>query len=162
MTNHEYVLDTGGELYHYGVVGMKWGIRRYQRKDGSITSEGVKRYRQVSAREDTAARGKYGKKVLGKYEKLKTAEQKQADKLSLEANRRLNQSRKDRKLGDDFDFLDEIDRPGSKLGKMYDAAIEADWVRAQAYAGAKWYNKYNRELVKAIDRDNRERNIYGR
>lgn len=32
------------ELYHHGVKGMKWGIRRYQRKDGSLTPEGKKRY----------------------------------------------------------------------------------------------------------------------
>ena len=37
------------ELYHYGVKGMKWGVRRYQRKDGSITEDGAKRYHQVSA-----------------------------------------------------------------------------------------------------------------
>ena len=151
---------SSSEIYHHGVKGMKWGVRRYQRKDGSITAEGVKRYRQVSAREGTAARGEHGKKVLAKYEKLKTVEQKQADKQSDDTNRRLNQSRKDRKLYDDFDFLDEVDRPGSKLGKMYDAAVEADWVRAQAYAGAKWYNKYNRELSRAIDKDNRERGLY--
>lgn len=32
------------ELYHHGVIGMKWGIRRYQNKDGSLTAKGKKRY----------------------------------------------------------------------------------------------------------------------
>ena len=32
------------ELYHHGIKGMKWGIRRFQRKDGSLTSAGKKRY----------------------------------------------------------------------------------------------------------------------
>ena len=31
------------ELMHYGVQGMKWGVRRYQNKDGSLTAEGKKR-----------------------------------------------------------------------------------------------------------------------
>ena len=31
-------------LSHYGVKGMKWGIRRYQNKDGTLTSEGKKHY----------------------------------------------------------------------------------------------------------------------
>ena len=33
------------ELMHYGVLGMKWGIRRYQNPDGTLTPEGKKRYR---------------------------------------------------------------------------------------------------------------------
>lgn len=32
------------ELQHHGVLGMKWGVRRYQNKDGSLTSSGRKRY----------------------------------------------------------------------------------------------------------------------
>lgn len=32
------------ELYHHGVIGMKWGVRRYQNKDGSLTPAGKKRY----------------------------------------------------------------------------------------------------------------------
>lgn len=31
-------------LAHYGVLGMKWGVRRFQNKDGSLTSAGKKHY----------------------------------------------------------------------------------------------------------------------
>ena len=34
------------ELYHWGVKGMKWGVRRYQNADGSLTAAGKKRYYQ--------------------------------------------------------------------------------------------------------------------
>lgn len=44
MTNLYYE----SELYHHGIKGMKWGIRRFRRKDGSLTPEGEIRYSKES------------------------------------------------------------------------------------------------------------------
>ena len=54
------------ELYHHGVKGMKWGVRRYQNKDGSLTAAGKKRYAR-DAREKEF--NKYDKST-GKYYKI--------------------------------------------------------------------------------------------
>lgn len=46
----DYVITLNGgfisecELYHYGIKGQKWGVRRYQNDDGSLTPSGKKRY----------------------------------------------------------------------------------------------------------------------
>ena len=35
------------ELYHHGVKGQKWGVRRYQNPDGSLTAAGKRRFKRV-------------------------------------------------------------------------------------------------------------------
>lgn len=37
----------GDELYHHGIKGQKWGVRRYQNEDGSLTAEGKRKYGTV-------------------------------------------------------------------------------------------------------------------
>lgn len=39
-----YILTANGEFYHSGIKGMKWGRRRYQNEDGTLTAAGKKRY----------------------------------------------------------------------------------------------------------------------
>lgn len=62
-------------LYHHGTKGMKWGIRRYQNKDGSLTPAGRKRYSsEVSRLKDREKIIKNRERTNAKIEKLKSKE----------------------------------------------------------------------------------------
>ena len=58
MTDMEY------ELYHHGIKGQKWGVRRYQNPDGSLTAQGKKRYFNADG-----SLTKKGKKEAAKFDK---------------------------------------------------------------------------------------------
>lgn len=67
-------MENQNELYHHGILGQKWGQRRYQNKDGTLTEAGKKRYER-DAREnnweigaDGIARSK-SKKTKGEIRK---------------------------------------------------------------------------------------------
>lgn len=85
------------ELYHHGVPGMKWGVRRYQNKDGSLTSKGRKRMitnlgkskfealkKKFKAKDDKKAKKEEPKKE-------KTVKEMSDDELRARVNRLRNE-----------------------------------------------------------------------
>lgn len=52
------------ELYHHGILGMKWGVRRFQNKNGALTNAGKKR-RHETLSDDAKEAGRLKKKKVG-------------------------------------------------------------------------------------------------
>ena len=62
------ILDN--ELQHHGIKKQKWGVRRFQNPDGSLTPAGIKRYRKNSERIERELNGAVGKQATAEdYEK---------------------------------------------------------------------------------------------
>lgn len=57
---------TPSELYHHGILGQKWGVRRYQNKDGSLTAAGKAKVKQFKKDETADIK----RKLADKKEKI--------------------------------------------------------------------------------------------
>ena len=127
------------ELYHYGIMGQKWGVRRFQNPDGTLTAEGKKRYGSIAdyaaakprtttyERHMAASEKALMKRVEKNKEKAKNATD--AEKRSkYEFNAAKNQAKVNQliKKAEKFYSLSDIEQ--KNIDRLYNAPFVAQFL----------------------------------
>lgn len=151
------------ELYHHGIKGMKWGVRRYQNKDGSLTEEGKVR---VQARNNSIRNRPYTDDVNNIVKTLSTKEKKllgaELDKDWIEKeyeNETLANKGKTfvTKVGDTPISFIEIWTNGGKTGQIAIATRNEEQYRGKGYASKevekaiKWADRYGKYTIDELE-----------
>ena len=87
-----YRTPYNSELYHHGIQGMKWGVRRYQNEDGSLTEEGKRRYNTYSEKAERAE-GRL-KAANAEIDRAREAKQKYKDAKNDEFMRKSGEAKR--------------------------------------------------------------------
>ena len=132
------------ELYHHGIQGQKWGIRRYQNEDGSLTDAGKKRYAKLESKIQKQQKniGKYQNRIdknSGSYSRGAVRLARAANMRSRALNGLLVPKKKREKL---LAEAARLEASGSRL-QSKTLRNKAKIERAQSLI-----NKYSRQIAK--------------
>lgn len=136
------------ELYHFDIKGMKWGVRRYQNKDGSLTSAGKKRYSK-----------EYKKQAKKVTQDIRNNLGRLSDEANVEVAERFNREQ-ERKYGKNYmdrdEYALEFDEAYiNNYDKVFDRKL-SDFIQSnENYRKSKeLVDKYNMTAWDDIARDN--------
>lgn len=121
---------SGYELYHHGIKGQKWGIRRFQNPDGSLTPAGMKRYGRLDSKINDNTR----KAFKAEIDEIINSRKKQIkkDKEELKTINRGVLDKKDPKVRKEFGKIAEQNIKDEKRA----------WVDDYGYSSSSFNLKY--------------------
>ena len=131
------------ELMHWGIKGMKWGVRRYQNKDGSLTPAGKKRYDKEMAK--LKEEEKIAKHKLKTQAKLNKLDEKRKEVEALKRGKPIAKSTKQHSKPSVKDMSDEELR--QTVNRLLMEQQYAKLNPQQVSAGQKFVKKVMNDVV---------------
>ena len=134
------------ELYHYGVLGMKWGVRKRHTSTNSVgLSKAAKRYDQKVTKGSLHNVAGYAYENMG-YKKLANRQYKKGDYKESKWKAKANRARRIKKVYDSFlEDLDVLQKKG--MGNNIDAVIKRSKIYDSQISSIK--DQYKEEILKA-------------
>ena len=131
------------ELCHYGIRGMRWGIRRYQNSDGSLTTAGRNRY-STGKHHSIFTRKKTTSKVTAKPAEEKPKQKSVSEMTDAELNAFLNRKHLEQqyyRLMTTPQKKSAVTKGKEMVGKALENAAQDTLTQIAEYTMAKGVNK---------------------
>lgn len=162
-------LEEQDYLMHHGILGQKWGVRRYQNPDGSLTYEGRKRYLKEGSEEKSQLDKAAANYASSKY-RLDEAVRNYMDKQQRQRFKELRADKRlakvsDRHLRDYYmdDLYDEDKARERVLNTNKKLASEVEKTRSEFDdAMRKMYNSVKDTTLDKIKINKKEKDAYKR
>lgn len=136
-------IRTYSELYHFGIKGQKWGVRRYQNKDGTLTNAGKKRvYKTVKKYSKQKDRRAALGQAVGEDDLITEAARKVLPSAKKHAEAIARSNTMASKMEKEYNDGKSYDSISKKYQKKYDALREQE---------SKEYDNYKSETKKVVD-----------
>lgn len=151
------------ELYHHGIKGQKWGIRRFQNPDGTLTEEGKARYKKFQDDQTRTLYERYGHNWVNNDRAFSDNDSPLSDAKLIKIIGKENYNRWNKIVSDSYDsnfhdysgpYKKEWDKMLNKYGDTYYHQIDSNklWEKVSG----NWKDKLLRDILKTVPQNQKQ------